>query len=502
MKKHILQPGAGSFNALRLGVGYVHVHRAADAGGQGGGNTVPKKKKKDDADKTGEDDDDSDASAELKAINAIGKQVTTFKEMLGDKADTAEIEKLQEAIDELKEGLETLTGKEVTALLESINKSNESLHKQIIELQEKAAETQESTTKRSRGNQLITEKAIQDFVNATFKDGKKTHEAARIEIKAAENFGYPQFFEGADGTDVTAFTGRFIDPTLYKRKRKRNLILDNFDIQTINVPTLVYLQKVEIGDANVTAGDPGGADWILSGQIKPQRSFRVTSATVDAKKVAIFGTVEDKLLRDVPSLQNWIQEDFMLEMLEKINDGLLNNNPAINADAPLGLKINAIQFTATPAFNQTIANVTYIDALIAVFALFIQNKEEALQAFVSSDVYYRILSLKDLQARYQNNPLIYTNALGDLYIAGVKIMWADEEDIPSDHLLVTGVDLGFKIKAYSTMVFERGLNGEDFRYDRTSFRSWQEFLTYIPSNRYNSVLYDSWANVFAAIATP
>lgn len=501
MNKPYLKFGPGSGTASKLFRAYL----TPDVGGQGGG--TGKKKKEEKADP---DDDDEDSSDELKAIKSIGKQVDSFKELLGDKADAEEIATIKADLLELKEGIETLTSKQVTDLLDKINKQNQSLHEQIIELQEGADQTKETEDKTFKGrrSELISRKAVQDFITATFESkddagngkGKKTRDDARIEIKAAETFGYPTFFEGDNGTDITAFTGRFIDPTLYVRKRKRNLILDNFDIQTINVPTLVYLIKVEIGDGNPTAGDPGGADWILSGAAKPQRSFRVTTGTVNAKKVAIFGTVEDKLLRDVASLENWIREDFMLEMREKINDGLLNNNPAINANAPLGLKVNAIQYSPTPAFTLSVADATYIDALIATFALFTHNKEEAAIAFVSSDIFYRILSLKDTQARYLNNPLVYTNAIGELYIAGVHIIWADEEDVPSDHVLVIGVDLGFKIKAYGNLVFERGLNGEDFRYDRTSYRGYQEFLTYIPENRENSVLYDSWANIFAAIS--
>jgi hypothetical protein len=469
---------------------------------EGGGGVA--KKKNDDEDPDNEDaDDDSD---EVKAIKSIGRQVTAFKKTLGDKANAEEIDQIKKDLNELKEGIASLTSKQVTDLLDKINKQNESLHKQIIELQEEANEKKEAPTSPAAKKQLVTQQAVEDFIAKTFGDkggkGDKTKDNAKIEIKAAETFGYPTFFDGAVGTDITAFTGRFIDPTLYMRKRKRNLILDNFDIQTINVPTLVYLVKVEVGDTNPTSGDPGGADWILSGQTKPKRSFRVGSATVDAKKVAIFGTVEDKLLRDVSSLENWIREDFMLEMKEKINDGLLNNNPAINPLAPLGLKTNAVQYTPTPAFDGTIEDSTYIDALIAVFAFFIENKEEAAHAWVSSDVYYRILSLKDKNARYQSDPLIYTNSLGELYIAGVKVDWADSEDVPSDHLLVIGVDLGFKIKAYGNLVFERGLNGTDFREDKTSFRGYQEFLTYIPENRENSVLYDTWANIFAGISSP
>lgn len=436
---------------------------------------------------------------ELKAIQDIGTQVENFKSLLGEKADGKAIEKLNSDIEALKSGLETMTEKQIDKSIEKINESLTKMHNQVEKLLEEQAEQKESTKQAPKPGQIVTEAQVKEFVEAMFQDGKKTSADAKIEIKAPETFGYPTFFQGASGTDITAFTGRFIDPVLHERKRKRNLILDYFDIQTINVPTLVYLIKVEVGDTNPTSGDPGGAAWILSGAAKPKRSFRVTTGTAEAKKVAIFGTVEDKLLRDVPSLENWIREDFMDEMRETINDALLNNNPSVNANAPLGLKTNAIQYSATPAYDEAIADPNYIDDIIAAIALMAYNKEEAGMVFISSDVYYRIMHLKATDGKWLNNNLVYVTANNELYIAGVHVVWVDEEDVPSTHILVVGRDLGFKIKAYGPMVFERGLNGTDFREDKTSYRGYQEFLTYFPENRENSVIYDTFANIEAAI---
>lgn len=450
--------------------------------------------------------DDTDEIKTVKAIKRIGKQAEKFTAMLGEKADASAIKTLTDQVAELQKGIETMNSAEVAKMIKGINDSNEKLWKQVAEMQEEAAKKKESDA----GNEgkpvaLVSLKQIEDFVKATFVEGRKTNQAAKIELKAAENFGYPQFFQGGTGTVIDAFTGRYVDPTLYQRKRKKNLILDYFNIQTIVVPKLVYLVKIEDGDdAGSSSGDSGSADWILSSEAKPKRSFRVTTGEAEAKKVAIFGTIEDKLLKDVPSLENWVREDFMAEMREQINDGLLNNNPAVDDSAPLGLKTNAIMFTPTPAFNDKHALNTsnYIDQIIAVIALMGYNKEEAQQVFVASDVYYSILNLKDNDLRYQNNNLIYTSNLGQLYIAGVPIYWSDAEDIPSTHILCTAIDLGFKMYAYGPMVFERGLNGEDFRYDRTSYRGYQEFLSFIPSNRENSVLYDTWANIKLGIEAP
>lgn len=479
MKKQFLTMGAGSGSASA----FFRAKLSPDGGAGGAG---------------GED-------LELKAIEAISEQVDTFKTMLGEKANNEEFEALKLELKTLKEGMGDLTAKQIADSIDKINQSNTSIHKQLVELQEKAAEDLENSKKDNKTSKggIVDTKAVQDFINETFgEDGKKTHNPAKIELKAAENFGYPQFFQGGNDTVVDAFTGRFVDPKLYERRRKKNLILDYFDIRTINVPKLIYLVKVELGDSNPTSGDPGGADWILSGQIKPKRSFRVTTGEVEAKKVAIFATVEDKLLRDVASLENWIREDLMDEMREKINDGLLNNNPSVNALAPLGLKTNAIQFTASPAYDNTIEDPNYIDEIIAAIALFRYNKEEAGIVFIASDVWYRIMHLKATDGKWLNNNLVYVNNLGELYIAGVRVVAADEEDIPSTHILVVGADLGFKIYAYGPMVFERGLNGEDFRYDRTSYRAYQEFLSFIPENRENSVLYDTFANIEAAIVAP
>lgn len=454
----------------------------------------------------------SEEDKEVAAIKEIGKQVEDFKKMLGDRASKEEFEALKKQLEDLQTGVKDMQAADIVKAIESINKANESIHKQILEMQEKAAEEKEQSAGGARGKaRFVTTKQVEEFIKATFGDTakaqqKKTKQDAKIEFgtnKAAENFSTATFFEGGADTDPSAFTGRFVDPTLYQRRRKTNLILDYFNIQTISVPELVFLVKVEDGtDPDSLSGDSGGADWILCGDEKPQRSFRVTTGRVEAKKVAIFGTVEDCLLQDVASLERWIREDFMDELREKINEGLLSNNPAVDPNAPEGLTNAASQFTASPGYaaaNFAANSTNYIDQLIAAFATMRYRREEPAIAFVSSDVWYLIQHLKDSEGRYQNNNLVYTSNLGQLYIAGVLIVPADQDDIPSTHVLIVGRDLGFKIYAYGPLVFERGLNDDDFRHDRTSFRGYQRFLSFMPTHRENSVLYDTWANIKAGI---
>lgn len=439
-------------------------------------------------------------TTEQEALKLIADQVDNFVTALGEKADTQEVATLKESIDTLSKSIEDLTGAQVLESIKKINEQNEKLYQQVVKMQEEAAEAAEKTTPGTKASKsIVSDAEIEAFAKTLFPEGKRsenTRKEVRVEVKAAEEFGFNSFEAGAD---ISAITGRMVDPTLYQRRRKTNIILDYFDIKTINVPTLIYLRKIDVGVAPDTENS-GAAAWIACGDPKPRRSFRITTGTAEAKKVSIFNTIDDCLLQDAPSFVRWVREDFIDEMKEAINSGLLNGDPDVNEHQPTGLRKNAVLFSATPAFNKTVANPTYIDAIIAIAALFAVNKEKAAAVFVASDVFYAIHALKSTDQRYLNNNLVYTNNLGQLFIAGVEVVPVDNEDVPSTHVLAIGADLGFKIYAYGNMVIETGLNGEDFRNDKTSIRGWQRFLSFIPEDRENSVLYDTWANILAAIA--
>lgn len=449
---------------------------------------------------TKKEGEQEEEDSEVAAISAIKTQVDNFAKVLGEKADASKIDDLKTQLEDLQKGLDTLTGAEVLSQIKNINEANEKLYQEVVKMQEEKAEEAEKSTPSKKQKSLVTTAEVTAFVKNLFPEegSEKNHVHSTLTVKAAEQFGYNSF---ASGADVSAFTGRFIDPTLYQRKRKKNIILDYFNIQTINVPTLIYLRKIEEGPEPDT-DDTGGAAWIACGQQKPMRSFRVTTGEAQAKKVAIFNTIDDCLLQDVPSFERWIREDFIDEMREEINDGLLNGDPEVNALQPTGLKKNAILFSATAAFDENVNAPTYIDAIFAIAARFAVNRESLAYIFVSADVFYAIHALKATDGKYLNNQLVYVNNLGQLFIAGVEVVPVDEEDVPQTHFLAVGADVGFKIYAYGDMTIETGLNGNDFREDKTSIRGWQRFLSFIPEDRENSVMYDTWANVFAAIATP
>lgn len=457
------------------------IYRTADADGQGGGG--------------GNGVDPFDAV--VKSVEEIAKQ-------LGDAVKPEEVASLKEELAALKTSHAEMKAADVDAKILAINSKTESMFNQLIELQAKSADSADKANN-SNGNvrALYSKKSVEDYVKGVMtKSGKHLLEIE--EVKAAETFGIPQSFVTGTGADTAVVaSGYQLVPGLVAKRRKTNIMLDYFPIQNISVPYLIYLEKIEIGTGTAPNNGPGSAAWIESGEAKPKRSFRIQAVRADAKKLAIFGTIEDCLLMDIPSFDNWIRTDFQEQLDEVANNGLLRGNPAVNAKEPTGLITNASQYVVTLAFDETVTAANYIDAIIAAAASMVTNSKYAAErVFVSRDVWFRIIALKGTDERYLNNPLVYVSSLGELYIAGVHVVAVDAGDVPSTHLLMVGADLGFRILRYGNAGIETGLNGTDFQEDKTSYRGWRRYITYFPSNTRGSVIYDTFANIIALIEAP
>lgn len=443
-------------------------------------------------------------TTEQDPFEQVVKSVDEIAKQLGDAAKQEEVTSLKEDIASLKEELSTMKASDVDAKIKAINEKNEALFNQLVEMQVKAAENADKSETTSKGvKPMYTKEQVKTFTEkALSKDKNNLLEIE--EVKAAETFGIPQsFVTGVNADTQMVASGYQLVPGLISKRRKTNLMLDYFPIRTINVPYLIYLEKVEIGTGTAPNNGAGGAAWITSGQAKPKRSFRIQAVRADAKKLAIFGTIEDCLLQDIPSFDNWIRTDFQEQLDEVANTGLLKGNPGVNPLEPTGLITNASQYVVTPAFDETVTAANYIDDIIAAAASMVTNSKYAAgMAFVSHDIWFRMIALKSTDERYLNNPLVYVSSFGELWIAGVHVIAVDADDVPSTHLLLVAVDAGFKIFRYGNAGIETGLNGTDFQEDKTSYRGWRRYLTYFPSNTRGSVIYDTWANIEALITAP
>lgn len=456
------------------------IYRTADADGQGGGGG-------------GED-----------AFAQVVKSIDQIAEQLGEAAKQEDITALKAELASLKESYSEMKAADVDSKILAINSKTEKMFNQLIELQAKSAENADKNEGAKGIKPMYTKEQVKAFTEKALKNKREGNLLEIEEVKAAETFGIPQSFVTGTGADTAVVaSGYQLVPGLISKRRKTNLMLDYFPIQTINVPYLIYLEKIEIGTGTAPNNGPGGAAWIESGQAKPKRSFRIQAVRADAKKLAIFGTIEDCLLQDIPSFDNWIRTDFQEQLDEVANTGLLRGNTTVNPLEPNGLITNASQYVVTPAFDESVKAATYIDDIIAAAASMVTtSKYAAGMAFVSQDVWFKMISLKATDERYINNNMVFVSNLGELWIAGVHVIPVDADDVPSTHLLLVAVDAGFKILRYGNSGIETGLNGTDFQEDKTSYRGWRRYITYFPVNTRGSVIYDTWANIEALINTP
>lgn len=453
---------------------------------------------------------------ELQALDKISKQIDNFSKELGEKVSKEEIDDLRDAIESIREIVTAVQAdakadeEQEEQMEEEMKKVNEGIAKLAKQLNEIREDSKAIGGHRKATREIVSKKEIKEFIDkinpgGVFDRNIKAQLKINLPItKAAEVITSPEVYEGLANTDPTVFTGRYVDPNLYAKKRKTNIITDHFPIGTVDAPTIFFMTKEEISGDDGSSETTGSADWIVANGQKPLRSFRLGTGTAEAKKVAIFATVADKVLRDVASFQNWLETDLREQMLEAYNDGLLNNNPSVTPDAPLGLKQNAVQYGGGTSFSGAVTAPNIIDEILAAASYMRMDTAskigyEPSKVFISKTQKDSIVGLKDSHGRYQNNALIYVNAMGQLYISGVEVIGVSELDIPTTHFLMVSDEMGFNIMNYQGLVIESGHNGEDFRNDQTSFRAWQEVVSYISEHRYNTVMYDSFANVLADI---
>src|SRR5690554_5352602 len=113
---------------------------------------------------------DETKSPELEAIEKVSANLESYKEKLGEKADKKDFEGLETTIKELKEGLETMTAKQVTDKMETINAGMEKAFKQILDLQEQLNEQKEKTGKDGKKGNRLSKKEIEDFTKSFFDE--------------------------------------------------------------------------------------------------------------------------------------------------------------------------------------------------------------------------------------------------------------------------------------------------------------------------------------------
>jgi len=247
---------------------------------------------------------------------------------------------------------------------------------------------------------------------------------------------------------------------------------------------LVWINKVN---------KEGAANFIGEGVLKPQVSFELATQVSTPKKVAERMRISTEMLNDVPGMESLIRNEMIYEIEKHANDSVLT--ATASATDPAGITTLASAFSLTTIEAGTAP--TYADAIRAAIAqLQSLNFTDNLAAFINPiDAANMDLSKSSDDGHYLLPPFVSANGM---VVSGVPVYV--DNNITVGNLLI-GDMTKYKIWMYENLTVRFGLDGNDFSENMVTVIAEMRFHQTFSTNHTGAFIYDSFADIVAAITT-
>ena len=251
-----------------------------------------------------------------------------------------------------------------------------------------------------------------------------------------------------------------------------------------NLNPLVWVNKVN---------KEGAANFIGEGVLKPQVSFELATEQSVPKKVAERMRVSTEMLNDVPGLESLIRNEMIYEIEKHANDAVLT--ATASATDPAGVTTLASGFTLTTI--EAGAEPSYADAIRAAIAqLQSLNFTDNIAAFINPiDAANMDLSKSSDDGHYLLPPFVSQSGM---LVSGVPVYV--DNNIAVGNLLI-GDMTKYKIYMVEDLTVRFGLNGDDFSENMVTVIAEMRFHQTFSTNHTGAFIYDSFADIVAAITT-
>jgi HK97 family phage major capsid protein len=251
-----------------------------------------------------------------------------------------------------------------------------------------------------------------------------------------------------------------------------------------NLNPLVWVNKVN---------KEGAANFIGEGVLKPQVSFELATQQSVPKKVAERMRVSTEMLNDVPGLESLIRNEMIYEIEKHANDSVLT--ATASATDPAGITTLASGFTLTTI--EAGAAPSYADAIRAAIAqLQSLNFTDNIAAFINPiDAANMDLSKSSDDGHYLLPPFVSQSGM---LVSGVPVYV--DNNIAVGNLLI-GDMTKYKIYMVEDLTVRFGLNGDDFSENMVTVIAEMRFHQTFSTNHTGAFIYDSFADIVAAITT-
>lgn len=336
--------------------------------------------------------------------------------------------------------------------------------------------------------QDVRNMSIRQQVEKYFKDNKAAIDAV-VKVKDGNAMEKRQALQNLPGFDIRVNTPMTPANTLggsaYLPKPE---IIPGFTDVVRKKPTFWnYLTKGRRNSALVVWGNKtnplGAAGFIGPGVAKPGVSFQLTTESSVAKKVAASEKTTIELLDDIEGFATFMEQELQYKVDKLTSDKLMTS--VEDNDDPIGIQSISVAFTAVGL--QT-ANPNNYDAVRSAVA---QLRSGDLDGYVT-------VFLNPIDKA--NMDMTKAVSQGQLYQPGpIDATLVEDNNIPLGYFQAAILD-NFHVDIYKDYSVTWGLENDDLTKNLMTVIGERRIHTWFSENLTGSFIYDTFANVKAAIA--
>lgn len=237
----------------------------------------------------------------------------------------------------------------------------------------------------------------------------------------------------------------------------------------------------------------GAADFIAPGVLKPGVSFELVTENSTAKKVADSLKCTTELLEDIDGMMSFINDELAYQVFIKVNAVLMNS--AGSSTVPTGIQNLSVTYT-----NTTIKTTspTYTDAIRAVIG---QLQSGLLTGDITVFVNPSDAANMDLSKAVDSGVYLlppFTSSNG-MIVAGCPVIM--DYNIPVG-FVQAGFMRFYRILIYKDFTVSWGWENDDFTKNLVTAVGEMRLHQFFNDIYTGAFVYDSFANIIAAIGAP
>lgn len=229
----------------------------------------------------------------------------------------------------------------------------------------------------------------------------------------------------------------------------------------------------------------GAAGFIGPGVLKPNISFELTTEISTAKKIAVTDKCATELLEDIPGMASYIQDEMAYQLRAKMNTTLMTG--VSSSTVPAGIQTISTTFTQTGVQTSNPGNWDAVVALVA--QLRSGNLMGPVTVFMNP-------------VDYANMKLHKATSQGQLFIPGESgATIVEDNNIPIGFVQAAILQY-YRVLIYKDFQVTFGWENDDFTKNLVTTIAEMRIHQFFSQNYTGFAIYDSLANIKAAITEP